>query len=79
MHRTSVTSSSIESIGYDRDASVLEVQFKGSGEVYQYPGTRPEEYAALMAAPSKGGYLHQYFVRTAREYNKRAEDSGGEV
>tara|TARA_R110000782_G_scaffold102483_5_gene189520 strand:- start:21396 stop:21605 length:210 start_codon:yes stop_codon:yes gene_type:complete len=57
MERTQVTSTNIQAIGYDADSQTLEVEFK-SGPVYQYTGVPQGEYDAIMAAGSKGTFLH---------------------
>lgn len=56
MDRTPVTSSNINSIGYETETSTLEVEFL-KGSVYQYHGVPESEYQALMQAGSKGSYL----------------------
>jgi len=56
MIRQSVTSSTIESIGYDAKTQTLEIEFK-KGSVYQYYGVPESEYAALMGAESHGSYF----------------------
>lgn len=65
MHRTKVESSNVESVGFDRDAGILEVEYKNK-KVYQYPEATADEYAALLAADSKGRFLHQHFVQGGR-------------
>jgi len=39
----------------------MEIEFRESGEVYRYLNVPFEEYAAFMAAESKGTYLNQIF------------------
>src|SRR2546421_238109 len=39
----------------------LGIRFRDSGKSYFYLNVPPEEYDALMASPSKGGYLNQVF------------------
>ena len=56
MRRDPVTSSTIESIGYDERSQTLEVEFK-SGAVYQYFGVPDAVYRELMSASSQGQYL----------------------
>lgn len=55
MTRERVTSTSIKSVGYDRDNRILEIEFRGGG-VYQYFQVPPEEHDSLMKAASIGGY-----------------------
>jgi hypothetical protein len=57
MERVPVESSNVVSIGYDTDASVMEVEY-GSGGVYQYPDIAGTEHAGIMAADSVGSRLH---------------------
>ena len=74
MHRTKVESSNVESIGYDRHAKILEIEYK-SGGIYQYPETKAAEYADLMAAESKGRYIKNHFVTEARPYTRMEEEN----
>jgi hypothetical protein len=66
MRRVRVDSSSIASIGYKAATRELEIEFRESGDVYRYFDVPGEEYAAFMAAESKGSYLNQVFK--PREY-----------
>ena len=66
MQRVSVRSTSIDSIGYLPARRELEIKFRESGDVYRYFDVPEEEYAAFMAAESKGTYLNQVFK--PREY-----------
>ena len=74
MHRTKVESSNVESVGFDRDAGILEVEYKNK-KVYQYPEATADEYAALLAADSKGRFLHQHFVQGGRAYTRVEEEN----
>ncbi|MGA9977752.1 MAG: KTSC domain-containing protein [Candidatus Sulfotelmatobacter sp.] len=69
MQRVSVDSSSIASIGYAREQQVLELEFRQSGEVYQYLDVTVDEHAAFLAADSKGTYLNLHFK--PRQYRYR--------
>jgi hypothetical protein len=66
MRRVWVDSSSIASIGYEAATRELEIEFRESGDVYRYFDVPGDEYAAFMAAESKGSYLNQVFK--TREY-----------
>jgi hypothetical protein len=66
MRRIRVRSRNIASIGYLSAERELEIEFRASGDVYRYFEVPSEEYAAFMAAESKGTYLNQVFK--AREY-----------
>lgn len=56
MNRICVQSSNIQSIGYDQDCCVLEVEFL-SGGLYQYDGVPRNVYEGLMGSASLGKYL----------------------
>ena len=55
MLRRTVTSSSIESIGYDEKLAQLEIKFKRGG-LYRYLQVPAGVYAALMLASSHGTF-----------------------
>ena len=57
MHRDNVSSSNILSIGYDNNSETLEIEFHG-GAVYQYYNVAQGVYDSMMAASSKGQFLH---------------------
>ena len=76
MHRTKVESSNILSVGYDRATKTLEVEYAHGG-IYQYADTKADEYAALIAAKSKGRYLQQHFVKAGRAYQKLEPEGEG--
>lgn len=65
MHRTSITSSNIRSIGYDPQSVTLEVEFI-SGDVYQYFNVPEHLYRGLMSASSKGQFLTDYIKHSYR-------------
>jgi hypothetical protein len=56
MDRIPITSSHIQSVGFDRATLTLEVQFT-SGRVYQYLDVPEPVYLGLMKAPSAGRYF----------------------
>lgn len=56
MERTPVDSSNINSIGYDENSSILEIEFKNS--LYQYFDVPAYVYDELMSSDSKGKYLN---------------------
>ncbi len=70
MQRVPVESSSIASIGYAPQQRVLELEFRQSGEVYQYFDVPAEDYAAFLAADSKGTYLNQQFKLRGYRYQR---------
>jgi len=71
MERIPVDSSSIASIGYEDH--VLEVEFRQTGEIYRYFDVPHEEYAAFLAAESKGTYLNQVFKGRGYRYIRIGE------
>lgn len=56
--RTPVASSSIRSVGYDDEESVLEIEFQ-SGGIYRYADVPHETYEELLRASSHGSYFHE--------------------
>jgi len=58
MRRRPVSSSAISSVGYDRKAKTLELEFS-SGGVYDYYEVPPKVYAELMSAESKGRFISE--------------------
>lgn len=58
MRRSPVSSSAISSVGYNRKAKTLELEFS-SGGVYDYYEVPPEVYAELMSAESKGRFISE--------------------
>lgn len=57
---TPVSSSNIQSVGYDNDNQIAYVQFL-NGSIYIYKGVPIHEYENLRDAPSVGSYLHRNF------------------
>ena len=62
MDRILVNSSNIITVGYDRAAGVLEIEFQ-SGKIYQYMGVPEAVYQALMTASSKGEFFHDNILK----------------
>ena len=56
MHRVPVESSSIDSVGYEKN--VLEVRFRNGG-LYQYYDVPEETLVMLMRADSKGAFFNR--------------------
>jgi hypothetical protein len=56
MQRTSVSSSNVESVGYDENHETLEIEFK-NGAIYQYFDVPQNIFDTLMIAGSIGAYL----------------------
>ena len=59
MNRTPVTSSNIASVGYDRAANILEIEFT-SGSIYQYTHVPLSIYDGLISATSCGSYFSRF-------------------
>lgn len=55
-----VSSSNIESVGYDEENQIMYVRFL-NGTLYTYNGVPKQEYEGLLNAPSVGSYLHRNF------------------
>jgi uncharacterized protein len=68
MERTLVSSSTVESIGYDSTAETLEVDFI-NGTVYQYYNVPEPIYEQFMQANSKGEFLNNN-IRNAYPYSR---------
>jgi KTSC domain len=58
VHRLSVESSAVASVGYDARTRTLEVEFVGGG-VYHYLGVPPREHELLLRAESLGTYVNK--------------------
>ncbi|MFA6514783.1 MAG: KTSC domain-containing protein [Candidatus Paceibacterota bacterium] len=69
MERIQVNSSNIISIGYDKQSSILEVEFS-SGSIYQYFDVPEHLYNELMQASSLGGFLNDNIVKYHYRYIK---------
>jgi hypothetical protein len=59
MTRGAVKSSALESVGYNEESQVLEVEIKNTGRVYQYFEVPLMEYLNLINAPSVGEYYNE--------------------
>ena len=70
MKRAAVDSSSLESVGYDRETRVMEIRFR-SGRVYQYFDVAPAVHRRLTSAASKGRCFMR-FVRPVYPYRRVA-------
>jgi hypothetical protein len=57
---TQVSSSNIESIGYDEQNQEVYVRFLNNS-LYVYKGVSEHEFRNLLEAPSHGSYLHRNF------------------
>ena len=68
MDRQSVVSSNLNSVGYDEESQVLEIEFS-NGSVYEYSGVPASVYEELMSASSHGSY-HYNNIRNTYNYNR---------
>ena len=55
--RQSIKSSNLESIGYDPESEILEVEFKGGG-IYRYHKVPSQIWDEFQQAKSKGSHFH---------------------
>lgn len=69
MERTPVSSSNLESIGYDERTNTLEVAFL-NGTIYQYSGVPASIYKGLMLASSHGSYLDRHVKKAGYSYHR---------
>ena len=58
MERQYVESSMLTSIGYDKVNSILELEFKSNGQVWQYADFPETEWYEFEISPSKGKFFH---------------------
>lgn len=63
-----VSSSNVDSIGYNEEQQVLYVRFL-NGSLYIYKGVNAYEYDGLLNAPSVGSYLHRN-IKNAYPYER---------
>jgi len=68
MDRDYVDSSMISSIGYDSSSGTLEVEFRSSGQIWQYYDVPELTYSELRAASSLG----KAFNATIKKHFKEA-------
>jgi hypothetical protein len=57
MRRQAVSSSTIASVGYDREEHLLEIEFR-TGRVYRYRLVPDSVHRELLAAPSQGRFFN---------------------
>jgi len=58
VERIVVESTNLDSVGFDRGKSTLEIEFR-DGSIYQYYDVPEMVYEGLMRAGSKGRFLHE--------------------
>lgn len=59
MERISVSSTNVDSVGYDEDSRTLEIEFK-NGSIYQYFDVPKNVSDELLSAGSVGAYLSSH-------------------
>lgn len=59
MIRKFVSSSNLESVGYEEETQTLEIEFNKGG-VYRYFEVPKKVYLELISASSHGAYFHRY-------------------
>ncbi len=69
MDRQVVTSDNLHSVGYDPATLTLEIQFRKTGDVYQYFDVPEHIHRGLMDADSHGKYFHRH-IRGSFLYDK---------
>lgn len=57
MQRQRVQSSALSSVGYDPESRILELEFRESGDVWQYFGVLPGTYRRFIGAQSLGHFF----------------------
>jgi hypothetical protein len=57
MQRHVVESTALNSLGYDPSSKILEVEFKDSGDVWQYFGFPVTAYRKFISSDSLGNYF----------------------
>ena len=64
-------SSNIKSVGYDKEAKDLHIQFHNGGH-FAYHNVAPHLFAGFMAAKSKGSYFHAN-IKKQHKFTKHAD------
>lgn len=67
--RIPVASSNIASVGYDKEAHILEIAFH-HGAIYQYVDVPEKVYEELMSSPSQGAYFMNE-IKNKFKYQKK--------
>ena len=60
-----VASSRISEMGYEVDTATVYVRFTKDGKAWEYRNVPPDVWDQFVAAPSKGGFIHQVLDRYA--------------
>lgn len=72
MKRVHVNSSALESVGYDADKQILELEFRDNGGIWQYFNLKPSFFKKFVNSDSLG----RFFVTKikAKYKEKRVDD-----
>jgi len=57
MRRRAVNSSALQSIGYDAEKHILELEFRENGGVWQYFNFKPAAYKKFVNSQSLGNFF----------------------
>jgi len=67
-------SGNIEAVGYHAESRTLRVWFKG-GRVYDYADVSPDQFAAMVSAPSVGSH-HARNIKPLHDCTRYQPDKG---
>ncbi len=73
MKREKVTSSNIESIGYDEEKEILEIEFI-NGSVYRYNNFPEIKFSSMIRSNSIGSYFHKVIKGNFKGYKVENEE-----
>jgi hypothetical protein len=57
MHRVPVDSSALESVGYDPEKHILELEFKEHSGIWQYFNFKPADFKRFAKSESLGNFF----------------------
>jgi hypothetical protein len=69
MDYVSVSSTSVEAIGYESETNTLGVRFQHGGE-YHYFGVPEDVFEALKSSSSVGSYINEYIKKAGYPCSK---------
>jgi len=67
MRRLYINSSVFKSVGYDREAKILELEFRENGNIWQYHEFPPLAYKKFINSESRG---HFFSTRIRNKYHE---------
>lgn len=59
MEHKPVSSSNLESVGYDQKSQTMQIKFRNGG-LYEYDGVPMHVYLGLVGASSPGNHFHHH-------------------